>query len=159
VATNKRRSKSKDYPTNDKVKARYDAFCMAYHQNGGNGQKAAEEAGYKATNARQTASQLLTLPYIEEKLESLRSEVKEAYSVSIEKRLRILEKVTDMGFREQFDQHGNAKSENLNAVVAAVKELNAMCGIDEEKEEAKSLNISFSVSDAVSEIKVTNATA
>lgn len=60
---------------NQGTKLKYDKFCVEYVIHG-NGAKAAIAAGYAANSARSMANQLLTKPYISDKIKKLSSEIK-----------------------------------------------------------------------------------
>jgi len=145
------------YPSTPATKAKYDAFCRAYHVNGNNATQAAIDAGYSKKTAGSKGSDLLKIVYIQDELQRLKNEAVEEYTITLEKRIRWLEKAVDFGFRDCADAQGNIRAENLAASISGVKELNVMLGTTGEEEEAKSLAINFSVNDAVGEVKVTNA--
>jgi len=144
------------------TKAKYDTFIKAYLVNGQNGAQAAIQAGYAETSAHVTANKMLRIPYIEETLKQKQQEISkaacEAFSISLEQRLQWLGQIVTTGLRETNDIQGNLKAENLQASTSAIKELNAMLGTTDNESDAQSLNINFSVSQAVAEVKVTNAT-
>ena len=146
-----------DYPKSEKTKARYDAFIREYHLNGNTGAQAAIKAGYSKNSARQRAVDLLSIRYIKEEIEKLQNAAKEEYTISLERRIKWLEKAVECGFRDCADAQGNIRAENLQASISGVKELNLMLGTTQDDQEAQSLNINFSVNDAVGEVKVTNA--
>ena len=145
------------YPKNATTKNKYDAFCREYHINGSNATQAAIHAGYSKKTAGAKATFLLRIVYIQDELQRLKDEAVQEYTVTLEKRLKWLEKAVDFGFRDCADAQGNIRAENLAASISGVKELNVMLGTTGEEEEAKSLAINFSVNDAVGEVKVTNA--
>ncbi len=145
------------YPSTPATKAKYDAFCRAYHVNGNNATQAAIDAGYSKKTAGSKGSDLLKIVYIQDELQKLKDEAVEEYTITLEKRIRWLEKAVDYGFRDCADAQGNIRAENLAASISGVKELNVMLGTTEAEEDAKSLNVNFNVNSAVGEIKVTNA--
>ena len=59
----------------DKLSRKQEAFCYEYVKDR-NGQKAAERAGYSAKHARKTASRLLKLSTITDKIEELGQKLK-----------------------------------------------------------------------------------
>lgn len=150
---------SKGYPKTEKTKAKYDAFCMAYHTNGNNGSKAAESVGYAKNSARQTAVKLLSNTYIQEKLKELQNEAAEEYTVTLEDRLKTLERVVEEGLKPHFDACGNKRALGLHPVVSAIAELNKMLGTTSSDEEAVPLQISFNVNGQKGAMTVTNAPA
>ena len=142
---------------NIRTRDRYDAFVREYHVNGGNGAKAAISAGYSEHSARQTATRLLTIDYVAKELDRLKAKANEDYTITLERRIRWLETAVQAGLKTYVDSQGNQRPDNLSATINGVKELNAMLGDSTEKEEPKPLSISFSVNDAVGDVKVTNA--
>ncbi len=146
-----------DYPKSEKTKARYDSFIREYHINGNNGAQAAIKAGYSKNSARQRAVDLLSIRYVKEEIEKLQNAAREEYTISLERRIKWLEKAVECGFRDCADAQGNIRAENLPASISGVKELNLMLGTTQAEDETPSLNVNFSVNEAVSEIKVTNA--
>ena len=145
------------YPKNATTKKKYDSFCREYHINGNNATQAAIHAGYSKKTAGAKATFLLKIVYIQEQLQKLKDEAVEEYTITLEKRIRWLEKAVDFGFRDCADAQGNIRAENLAASISGVKELNVMLGTTEAEEDAKSLNVNFNVNSPVGEIKVTNA--
>lgn len=153
------KGESLDYPSTATTKAKYDAFVRAFHINGNNATQAAIDAGYSKKTAGVKANQLLKIVYIKEELAKLQKSANDEYTVSLEKRIKWLEKAVDCGFRDCLDAYGNQRAENLAASISGVKELNLMLGTTSEDEEAPSLNINFNVNDAIGEVKVTNASS
>ncbi len=134
---------------------------MEFVTNGRNAAKAAVSAGYKANGARQQAQKLLQIPYICDKLRELEAtaskKAEEKFDISLEKRLRWLERAVEAGFREiplssfaAKDEDGNelpTKAENLPASISAIKELNEMLGTDTH-EGVKPVKVFIGVEDA-----------
>lgn len=147
----------------DKTKVKYDAFVNAYMLNDNNGAEAAVSAGYSEKSARQTATKLLTNGYICDELTRLKLEASkkavESYSVTLERRLEWLNDIVIMGMEKHADMQGNMKPHSLPASTGAIAELNKMLGTTDNESDATALNINFTVSEAVAEVKVTNATA
>lgn len=135
----------------DTTKAKYDAFCREYLSNNNNGAKAAEAVGYKKSSSRQQAIKLMQIPYIVDKLAQLQSEItkisEEKFSITLEQRLQWLQKAVDIGFRETMDMQGNAKAENVQASISAIRELNVMLGTDSHAE-VKPVKVFVGVQDA-----------
>jgi len=146
----KKKSRTTDYPSNKSAQRKYDAFCRAYHLNGNKGAAAAVVAGYSEKNARQQASKLLSIPYIQEKLAELQAIVLEEYTITVEQRLKWLETcvnrclqgepvmVYDYSAKEMIET-GEWKFEG-RTVVAAVSELNKMLGTTAGSEEGSLAN-------------------
>ena len=79
------------------------------------------------------------------------------YVIYKEDKLLKLQSLFDMSTEKYIDAQGNERRENLSAAINAIKEHNAMMGDVEDKEEAKPLNIVFSVREAKDDVEVTNA--
>ena len=139
-----------------KLTPKQDKFVKAYTINGGNATQAAIEAGYKVDNARVMGAENLSKPAIQAHLEEHKKQNNKAYTISVEKRLKWLEEITEAGLGEYHDQQGNSRKENLSAAKGAIEVMNNMLGTDTESDSAKPLSITFNVAEAKAEVRVTN---
>lgn len=97
---------------------------------------------------------------IDELMEAVQEVAKEKFSISVEWRLQALKNIHDAGMTEQTIIKGDSEvkqRENLAASNTAIKTMNEMLGTTEGDDENKGdpLNITFSVSSPVKEVKVT----
>lgn len=75
-------------------------FCEEYVANKGNGKQAAILAGYSYKGAEVTASQLLTIPKVKEKVERLRAETSKRVGLKAE---HVIEELKSLGFSNLSD--------------------------------------------------------
>ena len=113
MATSKQKGNNKERPLTIKEKA----FCREYAKTG-NGQKSATKAGYAEKTARQTASQLLTKPYIKEEIGRLMQKKEEK---AIMDGQEVMEWFTRIARGEVKDQFGLDAS--LNDRLKAFQEI------------------------------------
>lgn len=128
-----------------KLSAKQQAFCRAYITNGGNATQAAIKAGYSEKGVRVTACRLLTNVNIKEKIGKQQAKVQEAFTITVEERLKILDKVTKAGLKTYKDQQDNKRPNSLPAVVSAVSEINKMLGPSTVEDEALPVQVIFNV--------------
>lgn len=111
-----------------KLTAKQEAFARAYVETG-NGSEAYRRA-YNAQNMKQEtiakkACGLLKQENVRGMVDQLREEAKRAFHVTTEQKMQLLWSVAETSAQRDLD---TGKIINPNAVVAAVKELNAMQG-------------------------------
>ena len=79
------------------------------------------------------ASKMLASPKIrlriDELKEAAREKATEAFTITVEQRLRWLKEITEAGLGDYIDQNGNKRRENLAAARAAVATMNDMIGV------------------------------
>ena len=108
------------------------------------------------------ASKMLASPKIrlriDELKEAARAKATEAFTITVEQRLRWLKEITEAGLGEYIDQNGNKRRENLAAARAAVATINDMLGVADSDADQKAtpLAITFTVSAAKGKIETTN---
>ena len=108
------------------------------------------------------ASQMLASPKIrlriDELKEAAREKATEAFTITVEQRLRWLKEITEAGLGDYIDQNGNKRRENLAAARAAVATMNDMLGVADSDADQKAtpLAITFTVSAAKGKIETTN---
>ena len=88
------------------------------------------------------ASKMLASPKIrlriDELKEAAREKATEAFTITVEQRLRWLKEITEAGLGDYIDQNGNKRRENLAAARAAVATMNDMLGAGNEGGERQS---------------------
>lgn len=112
MATSKQKE-NKERPLTIKEKA----FCREYAKTG-NGQQSATKAGYAEKTARQTASQLLTKPYIKEEIGRLMEKKEEKAIADGVDVMTFLTKVMNGEIKDQFNLDAS-----LNDRLKAAQEL------------------------------------
>ena len=122
-----------------------------------NAKQAAIDAGYSPKTAEQSASRVLRSVKAQQAIEEYQKTSHKAYIWTKVDKLLKLQSLFDMSTEKYIDAQGNERRENLSAAINAIKEHNAMMGDVEDKEEAKPLNIVFSVREAKDDVEVTNA--
>ena len=122
--------------TETRLTDKQEAFVNEYVNNGFNATKAAIAAGYSEKGARQTASETMAKPYIQEAIEELKAVNAEYYRVTTDSLMRELEEARELAIKT-----GNPAS-MINASMGKAK----LTGLDKpvEKEIAdKPLQIVF----------------
>ncbi|WBA79565.1 terminase small subunit [Endozoicomonas sp. GU-1] len=133
-----------------KLSPKQEAFCRAYITNGGNATQAAISAGYSKKTARVVGAENLTKPAIKARLAEQQAKAQEAFTITVEQRLRLLSSVADAGLSTYKDQQENLRPNNLSAVVSAVSEMNKMLGTTTGEEDAvKPIQVVFNVREPV----------
>ena len=93
------------------------------------------------------ASKLLASPKIrlriDELKEAAREKATEAFTITVEQRLRWLKEITEAGLGEYIDQNGNKRRENLAAARAAVATMNDMIGVADGGKQAESQGVTI----------------
>ena len=113
---------------NEKLKGKQDAFVKAYILNP-NATQAAIAAGYSEKTARFIGSENLTKPNIIAAIKIHQKKTDSSFTYSKDKKLRILEEVM-LACKAEEREKGVI---NAAAVIAAVKEHNAMMGHNAER--------------------------
>lgn len=89
---------------------RRDIFCIEYASNGGNGTQAYLSAGYKQTpNARQSASRLLTIPHIQNRIRLIREKMHDDLVMTKKEVLRETSLLASFDPRRLLDEDGNMR--------------------------------------------------
>lgn len=138
-------------------------FCRLVVENGGDKLKAYQDAGYSQSmhilKQHTQADKLFNKPKLNLKIQELQKEAdeiaKERFSISIEERLRRLDHLYKCGSEELINAQGIKGYQNLAVAVKTVEVMNSMLGSGEDEETADPLNITFSVSPPVKDIRVT----
>lgn len=91
------------------AKHRYDTFIEHYFATNGNGTAAAMLAGYSRKTARNIASELLTHPYISERVEARRRERLEKIHASADETLQIITRSARFDLRRLFNEDWSTK--------------------------------------------------
>ena len=93
------------------------------------------------------ASKMLASPKIrlrsDEVKEAAREKATEAFTITVEQRLRWLKEITEAGLGDYIDQHGNKRRENLAAARAAVATMNDMIGVADGGKQAESQGVTI----------------
>lgn len=121
----------------EKLTASEETFCQEFVLNSEKGIDAWNVAypDSKANiNSRYVAvSKMLASPKIrlriDELKEAAREKATEAFTITVEQRLRWLKEITEAGLGDYIDQNGNKRRENLAAARAAVATMNDMIGV------------------------------
>lgn len=141
-----------------------EAFAKEVVLNGGNKVAAYKAAGYAWENMTSNslsvaADKLYNSTKVLLRINDLQAiadkRAENEFSISVDQRLRWLHEITTAGLGEYHDPAGNARRENLTAATGAIKTMNEMLGVRGEEEGADALNITFTVSQPVGDIKVT----
>jgi hypothetical protein len=112
---------------------RRDIFCIEYASNGGNGTQAYLSAGYKQTpNARQSASRLLTIPHIQNRIRLIREEMHDDLVMTKKEVIRETSLLASFDPRRLLDEDGNMKHlrDMDDATAKSVQELELL--VDED---------------------------
>jgi len=116
----------------DDLTPKQDAFVKEYILNGGNGTQAAITAGYSPDTAQQMATENLTKPLIKAALGSHKEELKEEFTISIEKKKMWLEEIIGRCMQHEpvMDKDGPTGEYKFGAndAIKAINELNKMDG-------------------------------
>ena len=150
----------------EKLTASEETFCQEYVLNNGNA-TAAWQVAYPGSKAKietkySKASIMLSQEKIKARISELQEQARvkatEAFTITVEQRLRWLKEITEAGLGEYIDQNGNKRRENLAAARAAVATMNDMIGVADSDADQKAtpLAITFTVSAAKGKIETTN---
>ena len=143
-----------------------EAFCQEYVLNNGNAtaawRKAHPDSKAKPETQHSRASEMLSQRKVKVRISELqeqaRAKATEAFTITVEQRLRWLKEITEAGLGDYIDQNGNKRRENLAAARAAVATMNDMLGVADSDADQKAtpLAITFTVSAAKGKIETTN---
>lgn len=93
------------------------------------------------------ASKMLASPKIrlriDELKEAAREKATEAFTITVEQRLRWLKEITEAGLGDYIDQNGNKRRENLAAARAAVATMNDMLGVADGGKQTESQGVTI----------------
>ena len=93
------------------------------------------------------ASKMLASPKIrlriDELKEAAREKATEAFTITVEQRLRWLKEITEAGLGDYIDQNGNKRRENLAAARAAVATMNDMIGVADGGKQTESQGVTI----------------
>jgi len=93
------------------------------------------------------ASKMLASPKIrlriDELKEAAREKATEAFTITVEQRLRWLKDITEAGLGDYIDQNGNKRRENLAAARAAVATMNDMLGVADGGKQTESQGVTI----------------
>ena len=133
----------------EKLTASEETFCQEYVLNNGNA-TAAWQVAYPDSKAKietkySKASIMLSQEKIKARISELQEQARvkatEAFTITVEQRLRWLKEITEAGLGDYIDQNGNKRRENLAAARAAVATMNDMLGTGNEDHEVKPIEI------------------
>ena len=135
----------------EKLTASEETFCQEFVLNNEKGIDAWNVAypDSKANiNSRYVAvSKLLASPKIrlriDELKEAARVKATEAFTITVEQRLRWLKEITEAGLGDYIDQNGNKRRENLAAARAAVATMNDMIGVSDGGKQTESQGVTI----------------
>ena len=135
----------------EKLTASEETFCQEFVLNNEKGIDAWNVAypDSKANiNSRYVAvSKLLASPKIrlriDELKEAAREKATEAFTITVEQRLRWLKEITEAGLGDYIDQNGNKRRENLAAARAAVATINDMLGVADGGKQTESQGVTI----------------
>ena len=122
---------------NDVLTMKEEAYCQAYVLNNGNSTAAWRQANPESTAKPETqhsqASITLAKPKVRARISELQEQARvkatEAFTITVEQRLKWLKEITEAGLGDYIDQNGNKRRENLAAARAAVATMNDMIGV------------------------------
>lgn len=126
-----------------------EAFCQEYVLNNGNAtaawRKAHPDSKAKPETQHSRASEMLSQRKVKVRISELQEQARvkatEAFTITVEQRLRWLKDITEAGLGDYIDQNGNKRRENLAAARAAVATMNDMLGTGNEDAEVKPIEI------------------
>ena len=122
---------------NDVLTMKEEAFCQEYVLNNGNAtaawRKAHPDSKAKPETQHSRASEMLSQGKVKVRISELQEQARvkatEAFTITVEQRLRWLKEITEAGLGDYIDQNGNKRRENLAAARAAVATMNDMIGV------------------------------
>jgi phage terminase small subunit len=148
-----------------KLQPKQELFAQEVVKNGGDKVAAYKAAGY-SPNLNPNAmgvqgDKLFNNPKIALRVSELQKEAdkvaKEVFSISVEWRLKALKDIHDAGVTQYKDGNDVKRYENLAASNSAIKTMNEMLGVTEEKDggnTGEAISINFMVNPAVRDVKV-----
>ena len=128
-----------------------ETFCQEYVLNNGNA-TAAWQVAYPDSKAKietkySKASIMLSQEKIKARISELQEQARlkatEAFTITVEQRLRWLKEITEAGLGDYIDQNGNKRRENLAAARAAVATINDMLGVADGGKQAESQGVTI----------------
>lgn len=87
-----------------RLTARQNQFCVAYHRNHGNASKAAKEVGCKPNSAHATASRWLKTPHILERIKELETRSLERAEITADWVKMQLKTIVEKGMEQEADK-------------------------------------------------------
>ena len=131
--------------------SREEAFCQEYVLNNGNAtaawRKAHPDSKAKPETQHSRASEMLSQGKVRVRISELQEQVRvkatEAFTITVEQRLRWLKEITEAGLGDYIDQNGNKRRENLAAARAAVATINDMLGVADGGKQTESQGVTI----------------
>lgn len=139
-----------------KLNAKQEAFAKAVVLNGGDKVKARLTAGYSAVMSKASqgvdADKLYNHAKISLRIAELQKQAdgiaNEAFTISVEQRLKWLKQITESGLDNYIDAQGNERKEGLGAARSAIETMNTMLGVSEKSDKVKPVKVFVGVKDA-----------
>ena len=131
--------------------SREEAFCQEYVLNNGNAtaawRKAHPDSKAKPETQHSRASEMLSQGKVRVRISELQEQARvkatEAFTITVEQRLRWLKEITEAGLGDYIDQNGNKRRENLAAARAAVATMNDMLGVADGGKQTESQGVTI----------------
>lgn len=131
--------------------SREEAFCQEYVLNNGNAtaawRKAHPDSKAKPETQHSRASEMLSQRKVKVRISELQEQARvkatEAFTITVEQRLRWLKEITEAGLGDYIDQNGNKRRENLAAARAAVATMNDMIGVSDGGKQTESQGVTI----------------
>ena len=128
-----------------------EAFCQEYVLNNGNAtaawRKAHPDSKAKPETQHSRASEMLSQGKVKVRISELQEQARvkatEAFTITVEQRLRWLKDITEAGLGDYIDQNGNKRRENLAAARAAVATMNDMLGVADGGKQTESQGVTI----------------
>ena len=128
-----------------------EAFCQEYVLNNGNAtaawRKAHPDSKAKPETQHSRASEMLSQRKVKVRIYELQEQARlkatEAFTITVEQRLRWLKDITEAGLGDYIDQNGNKRRENLAAARAAVATMNDMLGVADGGKQTESQGVTI----------------
>ena len=128
-----------------------EAFCQEYVLNNGNAtaawRKAHPDSKAKPETQHSRASEMLSQGKVRVRISELQEQARvkatEAFTITVEQRLRWLKDITEAGLGDYIDQNGNKRRENLAAARAAVATINDMIGVADGGKQTESQGVTI----------------
>lgn len=128
-----------------------EVFCQEYALNNGNAtaawRKAHPDSKAKPETQHSRASEMLSQRKVKVRISELQEQARvkatEAFTITVEQRLRWLKEITEAGLGDYIDQNGNKRRENLAAARAAVATMNDMLGVADGGKQTESQGVTI----------------
>lgn len=128
-----------------------EVFCQEYVLNNSNAtaawRKAHPDSKAKPETQHSRASEMLSQGKVKVRISELqeqaRAKATEAFTITVEQRLRWLKEITEAGLGDYIDQNGNKRRENLAAARAAVATMNDMLGVADGGKQTESQGVTI----------------